>query len=311
MTAPRAGGRRVLLAVVALIGANLLWAGNYAFSPIAIAELSPTGLAAWRWLVSAPVLLGLALVVDRPRWGEVLRRWPTHLGQSLLGFAGFSLFTYLAVEQISPVNAALVQTLNPGLILLLTGLATRLAPTRREVLGIGVSLVGVLIVLLGPGADLANPGSTGLGMLWMTGAVVAWGFYTVNGRRQLDPPITGTAMQAVIAALVTTPIAAATGGMRVVLSAPALASVGYIALGASVAAMILWNFGVTRVGPNAAGASLNLLPVFTAGIAAVLGAPLVPVQLVGGLLVLVGMWLVTRRPGRPPAPPDPPPAGVA
>ena len=287
--------RGLVLAIAALVGANLLWAGNYAFAPMAVAELSPVGLATWRWTLAAPVLLVLAAVLDRPDWRAVLRRWPVHLGQSLLGFSGFSLFTYLAVEQISPVNAALMQTLNPALILLLTGMLARIAPSRREVLGIGISMVGVLIVLLGPGADLANPGSTALGIVYMVGAIVTWGFYTVLGRRQADPPVTGTAMQAVAAALVLLPIAAATGDLRLDVTPPALASLLYIVLGASVLAMILWNSGVTRTGPNAAGASLNLLPVFTAAIAVVLGAPLVPVQLVGGALVLVGMRFVAPR----------------
>lgn len=298
-TAPaagRSGSAVTIAAIAALVGANLFWAGNYAFSPLAVAELSPAGLAAWRWTLSAPVLLVLAVLIDRPDWRATLRRWPTHLVQSLLGFTGFSLFTYLAVEQISPVNAALVQTLNPALILVLTGALARIAPTRREVIGIGVSMVGVMIVLLGPGADLANPGSTALGLVYMVGAIVTWGFYTVNGRRLADPPITATAMQAVFAMLVTLPIAGVSGGLHLELSGGAWASLLYIALGASVAAMILWNFGVGRMGPNVSGASLNLLPVFTAGIAAVLGSPLVPVQFIGGALVLVGMWLVTRKP---------------
>jgi len=133
---------------------------------------------------------------------------------------------------------------------------------------------------------------------------VTWGFYTVRGRRQVDPPVTGTAMQAVFAMLVTVPIAAATGDLHLDVSAAAFGSLVYIALGASVAAMILWNYGVVRTGPNAAGASLNLLPVFTAAIAAVLGAPLVPVQFIGGALVLVGMWFVTGKPAAPPGAAD-------
>lgn len=282
------------LAIAALVAANLFWAGNFVFSPAAVAEVSAFGLSFWRWLFGLPLIFALAAFIDRPRWGEVLRRWPTHLVQAFTGLVGFSVFTYLAVEQISPVNASLVQAINPAMILLLSSWMLRSRPLRQELIGMAISTVGVVIVLLGPGDIAVNPGSLGLGVLYMVLAVICWSIYTVRGRAVVDPPLTSSTMQVAFASLITLPLAAISGGLSLDISPTALASILYIAIFASVGALVAWNFGVARVGPNAAGVYLNLLPVFTALLAVLFGAPLTLAQIFGGILVLGGMVLVTR-----------------
>jgi drug/metabolite transporter (DMT)-like permease len=80
---------------------------------------------------------------------------------------------------------------------------------------------------------------------------------------------------------------------------PTAAEVGgvlYMGLAASVAAFLCWNRGVAVVGPNAAGFSLYLLPVFATLLAiAFLGETFGVFQAVGIVTIAAGILLATWR----------------
>jgi drug/metabolite transporter (DMT)-like permease len=76
----------------------------------------------------------------------------------------------------------------------------------------------------------------------------------------------------------------------------AVLMVGYIAVVASAMGYTLWNFGVIRIGPKAAGYFGNLYPVFDAMLGIILlGEPLHGYHAVGGAVVLAGILLATLR----------------
>ncbi len=58
-----------------------------------------------------------------------------------------------------------------------------------------------------------------------------------------------------------------------------------------MAGYALWNIGASKVGPARAGIFLNLLPVFTVIIALAFGVTLEPPAVIGGALVIVGVYL--------------------
>jgi drug/metabolite transporter (DMT)-like permease len=63
----------------------------------------------------------------------------------------------------------------------------------------------------------------------------------------------------------------------------------------------LWSYGASQVRPGVAAAGLNLIPVVGVLSAAVFGRGLPSVvQLVGGLVILVGLALLSRAPQRAP-----------
>jgi len=55
------------------------------------------------------------------------------------------------------------------------------------------------------------------------------------------------------------------------------------------------NIGASKVGPARAGIFLNLLPVFTVIIALAFGATLEPPAVIGGALVIAGVYLTLHQ----------------
>lgn len=79
----------------------------------------------------------------------------------------------------------------------------------------------------------------------------------------------------------------------------AIAAVGFIALFPSLIAQILWVWGVARPGANTTGYFIYTVPAFGALMAiALLGETFRWFHGVGIVLVFVGVYAATSRPGR-------------
>ncbi len=80
-----------------------------------------------------------------------------------------------------------------------------------------------------------------------------------------------------------------------------LATVGtviYLALFASIIAFLLWNSGVSAIGPNTAGLYIHLYPLFTTVLAILfLGESLQLYHIAGATLIFGGLFLTTVAPG--------------
>jgi drug/metabolite transporter (DMT)-like permease len=278
-----------------LVLATLFWAGNYVLGAGAVRAIPPLALVFWRWVLAVVPLLVIAQVVERPDWTKVVRRLPMLVLLAAFGFAGYNLLLYTALLSTTALNASLINAFNPALIVVAAVLFLGQPVGWRGVVGLVLGLVGVLLVLTGGRLlDLLAVHYNG-GDLVMLGAIVCWTAYTVLGRRLKDVgPITATAAQAVVVVVALAPFALAFGAPFPTESGP-LASLLFIAFFPSVLSYVLWNLALARIDPAKAGMSLNLITVFTALASVALGQPLTWAQAAGGVLVIGGVVLASRR----------------
>ncbi|SDK76754.1 DMT family transporter [Arthrobacter sp. ok362] len=280
-----------------LVLATLFWSGNYVVGQAAVASMTPLELTFWRWSLAAVPLLLLAYFVEKPDWRAVLRRWPVLLLLSVLGMSGYTLLLYSALGYTSAMNASLITAANPALIVVMAIVLIGEKTTRVGWLGICLGLLGVLLVL--SRGELARVFSLPIntGELMMVGAIIIWGFYTIIARRLKLPAISATAVQVVMATVTLAPFALAMN-VRFPDTAAEGWSLAYIAVFPSLGSYLFWNLALKTTPPGTAGNYLNLMVVFTAIITVLLGTPLTPVQIVGGLMVVAGV-LLTGTKGQP------------
>jgi drug/metabolite transporter (DMT)-like permease len=270
--------------------ANLFWAGNYVFGEMVTREISPISLTFFRWAFAVLPLIALAWLVERPNWRAAWREWKLHLLQSVLGLTGYTLLLYAALGLTGAVNASVISAINPATIALGAAIFLHERLNRVQSLGIAVAFVGVSVVLTGGDLGQLIEQGFGVGDLLVIGSVIAWTVYSLISRRLETPPITATSVQAVFAVVTMLPLIAFTGVSLPSTTGGAL-GLAYIVVFPSMAGYALWNIGASRVGPARAGIFLNLLPVFTVLIALAFGATLEVPALVGGAVVIVGVWL--------------------
>lgn len=217
---------------------------------------------------------------------------------------GYTLLLYAALDTTSPVNASVISAINPAVIALAAVVVLGERIRRGGVLGIAISFVGVVIVVLLGGPAGPAGVTVAIGDLLILGAILAWTAYVIISRRIQTPPITATTVQVGMSALMLAPVMALVG-IQAQPSTEGWWGLAIIIVFPSALAYLLWNVAVTQLGPSRTGVFLNLLPVFTAIIAVALGDALTIWQVIGGLIVLAGVYLTTRPGATIPAPVPP------
>jgi len=291
------GARTQAFALLAL--AMLFWAGNWVLGRALRDAFDPVALNFWRWAIAVVVLAPLALPALRGQ-GAVLRR---HAGLiALLGLTGMALFhclIYLGLRTTTTVNGVLLNSSGPLFILLCAWVMARERANLRQVGGMLLSVLGILVILSrGDPGRLAHLEAS-LGDLWILLAMPVWGVYSVLLRHrpaQLD----GVALlfvSALAGLLLLAPVYAVEVWLRPPRwpTAAEAAGVLYVGLFASVASYLCWNRGVAVVGASAAGFTLHLLPVLGTLLAIVfLGEAFRAFHAAGIAIILAGVVLATR-----------------
>jgi drug/metabolite transporter (DMT)-like permease len=293
-------------AALFLILATLFWAGNFVFGAAALDSVDPVSLTWLRWAFALVPLIVVAQLIEKPDWRAALRHLPLLTLLGLLGVGGFSLLIYFALKFTSPLNASLINAVNPALIVVLAAVlpaavqgGRRVGITWRAALGIVLGLVGVTIVLTE--GDVGRLLQQGLnpGDLLMLGVILVWSIYTLVGRRLHDvPPITATAIQVGATVVLLSPVLAFTG-LQLPQDGAGWGAVAYIVVFPSIAAYVLWNAATRLVDPATASIYINLQVVFTALIGLPFGFGISWVQVLGGVIVVAAVVLLARGTSKP------------
>ena len=280
---------------------NLLWSGNWILGRALREAFDPISLNFWRWLVAALVMAPFGA---RAAWQRraLIRR---HFGLlALLAFTGVALFqslVYLGLETTTAINAVLINASAPLFIVLCSWIVDREKAGPRQVAGMLISFVGILVIVCQGEPARALQLEFHRGDAWILLAMPVWGIYSVLLKR-LPGEMRGIALAFVVGALGVLMLVPAYALVPHEMRWPSAAEAGavlYVAVAASVVAFLCWNRGVAVVGANAAGFTLPLLPAFGTVLAiAALGESFRGYHAAGIVIILAGVLLATYRPRR-------------
>lgn len=287
------------VAYVLLCLTNLLWAGNWITGRALRTAFAPIELSFWRWLIAALILAPFAIPSLIGKWRVIRARKGLLALLALTGVVLFQVLIYLGLRTTTAVNALLFNSSAPLFILLCSWTMERETAKAKQLLGMLVSLAGIMMIM-GRG-ELASilRFDFHLGDAWILLAMPCWGIYSVLLKRR-PPEFNGNELLFVVVAigvLLMAPVFA----LNALYSHPQMPTLGevagvvYTGLFGSAGAFICWNKAVVRVGANAAGFSMHLLPVFGTVLAIIfLGEDLHLFHIVGIATILIGVYLATR-----------------
>lgn len=230
----------------------------------------------------------------------ILREWKLIAAIGLTGIAAFHTCVYLALVTTTAINALLWLAMTPLLIVLGSWLVFQDRITLQQLLGIGVSLVGAIVLIAQGSMSLLMALRFSTGDLWMLLAVVLWAIYSLLLKRSpVELPQTALLSASTVAAiLLMSPVYlwGLPSEQQLLPSTQVVWGLLYVSLFASVLAFLLWNNGVSRIGPSRAGTFIYLMPVFGAVLSvAFLGEGVQLFQLAGGVLVFSGIALMNWK----------------
>jgi len=283
-----------------LILTTLFWSGNFVLSRGMHAAIPPMALSFWRWTVALLILGCVAHRHLRQQQGLLRVHGRFIFVQGLLGVLGFNTLLYLAMQYTTAINAVLVNSCIPVLIVVFSWLLYRETMSLRQCGGVLVSLAGVVSIMVG--GDLATLGAVSFnrGDLLVLAAAVVWALYSSNLKRYpqgLHPLAYLTAINIVgLLAIFPLYLLELESGRTFAPNPAAMVTILYVAVFASVLAFIFWNRAIRAIGANRAGPFVHLMPVFSTILAVLfLDETLAWHHAQGAVLIFGGILMTTFR----------------
>lgn len=284
--------------VVLLTLTALFWGGNVIAGRLAVDNISPMLLTQLRWFVVLAVLWPMY-------GGQVREAWPAvkpHLFgvvmMATLGFTAFNVLFYYGARHTTAINIGILQGAIPVFVLAGAFLAHGTRTTWLQIIGVLVTLVGVVVVATHGDLRAIVDLNLNRGDVAMLAACALYAFYAVALRNR--PSMSGAAfftLLALIAAITSIPfvlLEEVTVGLTMP-TARGLVITAYAAIFPSCLAQLFFLRGVDLIGPGRAGVFVNLVPVFAAALGVgMLGEPFAVYHAVALALVFGGIWLAQK-----------------
>lgn len=281
--------------ILALLSTVLIWGTTMVVTKIALSSFAPMTLTFVRFMIAYVCYLPFAF---QRGYSFGLSIKPRML---LLGFTGIALFfgsQNLGLFYTSAASASIILAAVPAVI---TGMAIYFLnekPSRVQLIGIGLTVVGIIIVSLGGSPDAHSPNPL-LGNSILIVCVLAWGAYTILIKKTqenlpalvLTTAVTGAGLLFLVPMMLgewlITPLP--------VLNLAGLLAAVFLGIVASGISMLTWNIALSVIPASAAAPYINLVPIIGLLSAVFMGERLDWLQISGAIFGLVGVWISSER----------------
>jgi drug/metabolite transporter (DMT)-like permease len=283
-----------------LVAAACFWGGNFVVGHELVNHIPPFTLAFLRWLTALIIIIPM---FGRSVWKQrmlYVRHWKTVLFLAVTGVAAFNTLVYIAVQYTTPINASLMNAATPIIIVLLSSVILHERLTALSMVGIFVSLCGVLWIISHGSWHILVGLSFNHGDLWMVLAVIFWGLYSIAVKKTsgIFPGDGVFLVTVMIAVLILLPLSAMewlNGNKPHHVTWLDISGVLYIGIFASIVSFKCWNYAVSKIGPSRSASYLNLIPLFSAVFAILFAQQMIHwYHGVGAVLIIGGVYVTSK-----------------
>jgi len=280
--------------------AVVVWGTSFIATKIAVGQMSPTAVVWLRFAIGLPILL-VAVVLRKqfalPKGGE----W---LYFALLGFLGITFHQWLQSNGLQTAQAsttAWIVSTSPVFIAILGWLVLKEKLNLLQSSGIALAMVGVLAVVSKGDLSAIAVGKFGnYGDFLILISSVNWAVFSILSRRGLKthPSTMMTLWVMTIGWLMTSAAFFANKNYIDIpqLDARGWAAMIFLGIFTTGLAYIAWFDALAQLPAVQTGAFLFIEPLTSMVVAAViLNEQITLVSVLGGAVILVGIWLVNRK----------------
>jgi drug/metabolite transporter (DMT)-like permease len=285
-----------------LILANVLWAGSYVAAKLALLDFSVNMLNALRMIIAALVLLPLLLA-----WRKNLRLTRRDLWQlallALIGFVVNKMLEYGGLALTTASDVALLIASESIFTAILSWIFLRERFRLATGLALLLGLFGVYLIIersLIPNIPAGGGAWRVVGDLLVVFALTFEAFFTVRGKSLLikHSPLLVTAAAIVGSTVFWIPMAGyelITRGWHPV-SWQSWLGLIWLALMSTSVAYLAWFKGLEYIEGSRAATTLFIQPLLGATLAIILlGDQILPTTIIGGILILVSVYMISSQ----------------
>jgi len=283
----------------AFIGLGLIWGSSFAWIKIAVEEIPPATLVAWRMTLGAIGMVGLLVILRGVPMPRGMREWLPLVVMGAVN-AAIPIFLISWGEQfVDSGTAAVLNSLVPIFSLIIAGLMLRTEPvTALRVGGLVLGFIGAAL-LASRELELRDDPSGLLGALAVVLAAISYAVGVSYARHRIKSThryvvAAGTLVFAAIDMWVLALLI--DGGIVIPSQLDTIVAIVWLGILGSFIAYVLFFFLIEHLGATMAAMVTYLFPVVGVAIGVVLLGERLDARLaLGTLLVLIGIAVVSLR----------------
>ena len=278
----------------ALFITTIIWGNSFVAIKILIEYLSPTTIAALRFLIASPLFLAV-LFIKRNEWHMERQDVGKFLLFGFLSVPIYHVFLNYGTRYISAGTVTILVALNPMITALLASLMIGESIGKWKAGGIALGFTGAAaIALSGGGLHWGHA----IGVVLVILATTSWATYTVMSKPMLKRyhPLQLTAYIALIGTAMMIPSWPLMFKEVSALSPDGWLAMFYIGFVCISIGYSIWYWALSRKEASRTATFVYFIPI-----SGMIGAYFIlkevpgPLALLGGVLVLAGIWLVNRK----------------
>jgi len=284
-----------------LVLATLFWAGNFIVGKLAYVEnIPPMSLVFFRWSLVWLILLPFTYK-EIIRFKEVIfKNLPLLFFLALTSVGLFNSFTYLALVHTQVINASLFNTAIPAMIILLCFLFKIEKTNRFQILGLVLSVLGILSIITKLDLDTLLSLNFNKGDIIMIGGVITWGLYSsfLKKKKFSLPLLTLVHVLCTLGLVFIIPqfLFELYQGQIIKFDINLGYTLVYLALFPSIGSYYCWAGAVSIIGANRAGIFLSLIPLFSTILAIIFfNEQFYFFHFIGSVLIILGLLLSNKK----------------
>lgn len=282
-------------AILALIIANVIWGAAFPIYKWSLEEIKPFTFVFLRFFLGALVLLPFTITKLKVERKDLFMLF-------IMSFFGITFcisFLFLGLELSSSINAPIVLSSSPMLLLALSIIFLHKKPTRKVVIGAVVGLLGVLIIVLRPVFESGFSSSI-LGNFFLLLAAVGSALHVIFLKKIAHKydPLTLAFWSFIIGAIPVIPLAfiEVQSGFLATIDGKAGLGLVFAVFLATAVAHWLNGYGIKYIPASEVGVFTYIDPIATILVALpLLGETITITYIIGSVFVFLGIFIAEER----------------
>lgn len=280
---------------VASVIAMILWSASFIATKIAYSVFAPIMVGFVRFLI-ATVILGAVCLSKRNFAKPGKKDMKTIALSGLLGVTLYFAAENIGVKYTSASNASLIIASYPAITALFEFIIYRIKPGIKKSFGIALAFAGIAILAFTQ--DNATNPKVLIGNIILIATGIIWTFYNFTTRSVANKysPVTLSFYQMLFGTIFFIPLVFIEQGSIGTITTSGVLAMIYLACGCSVAAFLLYNFGLRKLTAATSVSLMNLIPIFGLILSAlILHETISAKQIASGIIVILGVILSTNE----------------
>lgn len=287
---------KLQLAILAFILINIIWGAAFPIYKWSLENIEPFTFAFLRFFIASFIIFPFVMHKLKIKKED----YKTVLAIALTGVALEVPLWYLGLQLTASINAPIIGSLGPILLLVFATFFLREKLKFKTVVGTVLSLVGALFIVLRPALE-SGEGTSIIGNVFFLMATLSGVIYTLlmkklAGKYNL---FVLTYWAFLIGSLAIMPLALYETYMHGFLHEINIQGVTGLLYGivfSSTIAYLLWAYGIRYLKANEAGVFSYIDPIIAAIVAMpLLGEAITPTYIIGAALVFFGIYIAEAR----------------